>query len=110
MARRKAASAELALAAAGFDGDDPSWRLARMLCALRHWADRQGITYAGADVTANRHYLADVATADQCRSDGLTYDGWERIHDDNKAEGRPIGAQWSKEGVDYSNGYKVRHR
>lgn len=38
------------------------------------------------------------------------YDGWERIHDDNKAEGRPTGGQWSKEGVRYVNGRKVYER
>lgn len=49
--------------------------------------------------------LAAFDPVEQC--DSLTYSGWDRIHDDNKSEGRPIGNQWTSEGVDYSTGLKV---
>lgn len=35
------------------------------------------------------------------------YTGWDRRHDDNKAEGRPVGNQWSDDGVYYVQGVKM---
>lgn len=35
------------------------------------------------------------------------YTGYDRIHNDNRAEGRPTGKQWTSKGHDYSRGYKV---
>lgn len=49
----------------------------------------------------------DIVSDDDDEEEGLTYSGWDARHDSNRAEGRPIGNQWSDDGVDYSNGFKV---
>ena len=113
MAKRKIALAKKALSAAfgDFDtmpDDQRGWAVQRLLCGLRHLATAEGLSYLKLDAGALRHQLQDVCAADNCKPD-MHYSGWDRRHDDNKAEGRPVGNQWSAEGVDYSLGFKV-HR
>lgn len=90
------------------DGDKADL-LATVLQCLRHWADAQGITYAGGEAESFRRYMRDLA--EDSDNDGLAhsarYTGWDRCHDDNKAEGRPIGNQWADSNVEYRNGIKV---
>lgn len=114
MARRKANHAKRAIEAVEgqwdtLSAEDKGWAIQRLLCALRHLADDEKLHFAKLDLGASRHHLQDVNTADGCKAD-LTYSGWDQRHDDNKAEGRPIGGQWSSKGVDYSLGFKVHRR
>jgi hypothetical protein len=111
MARKKVSRAARMLEVFGrevTDADD----LAEVLCCLQHWADANRISYSLAEAGRYRVYQGDMA-GESAEPLGFahssTYSGWDRIHDDNKAEGRPVGNQWSDAGVDYSNGYKV-HR
>lgn len=89
---------------------DPSESVARALCALRHWSDAHGISYLGASIEADKRYQNDL-NGESSGTVGLAhsrrYTGWDRIHDDNKAEGRPVGEQWSDDGVRYVGGVKV---
>ena len=114
MARKKVAIAKRALSAAfgDFDAmpaDQRGWAIQRLLCGLRHLASEESLSFDALDAGAARHHLQDVCAADNCKPD-LRYSGWDRRHDDNKAEGRPIGNQWSSEGSDYSLGFKVHRR
>lgn len=119
MAKRKVAAALRALDAGGYidrpareaSNEDVLWAMKQLLCGLRHMADERGMIFATADVTASRHFLADVTTGEKgCHGfpDPLRFSGWDRRHVDNQAEGRPIGGQWSDKGVHYRHGYKVR--
>lgn len=82
-----------------------------LLC-LRHWADDQGIVYAGAEARSFNQYMRDLAedSGGAGAAHSSRYTGWDRIHDDNKAEGRPVGNQWSDDGVRYVGGVKVTDR
>lgn len=111
MARRKRNAARKALEAvagpwASLTKQEREWEIQKMLCGLRHLAKDEGLIFAKMDAGAARHHLQDVCTADGCRAETV-YSGWDRRHDDNKAEGRPIGRQWNSEGADYSLGIKV---
>lgn len=88
----------------------PQEALDDALLGLRHWADSQGIIYAGAESRSFNQYMRDLAGESGGSAHSARYTGWDRIHDDNKAEGRPVGGQWSDEGVRYVGGVKVVDR
>lgn len=90
----------------------PQDTLDHILLILRHWADAQGIVYAGAEARSFNQYLRDLAddSGGAGAAHSSRYTGWDRIHDDNKAEGRPVGNQWSDDGVRYVGGVKVVDR
>ncbi len=73
--------------------------LIRMIAAGRHFADAYDINYMDCANQALKIYQGDT--------NSMKYKGWDRRHDDNKAEGRPVGNQWSDDGVYYVQGVKM---
>lgn len=107
MARKKVKLAQSAIAAVGLSECDEGEAVARLMTALRHFCDAtEGLNWHLCTLAAERRYNADVASADGCAPVG-GYDGWNRIHDDNKAEGRPIGDQWDSSRFYYRGGIKI---
>ncbi|MGQ2942947.1 MAG: hypothetical protein ACT6Q7_02980 [Blastomonas fulva] len=116
MARKKINKAMRAIEAAGyvdasFDGskEHVEEAMAKLVACLRHLSDAHGIIYWPVHNKAERLYLSDLQG--EGGDDGAThssrYTGWDRRHDDNRAEGRPNGNDWSDAGVEYQNGIKI---
>lgn len=110
MARKKVNLARTLLTSSGLlENYSKAEALNRALCALHHWADAEGVSFLGASIEADRRYQLDL-NGEGGGSHGLAhstrYTGWDRRHDDNKAEGRPTGKQWSDDGVHYVDGIK----
>lgn len=119
MARKKINKAMRAIEAAGYvDGDfdgspeHVAEAMIKLVSCLRHLADAHGLQYWTLHNKAERLYLSDLQG--EGSDGGLThssrYTGWDRRHDDNRAEGRPNGADWSDASVRYENGIKVYRR
>lgn len=68
-------------------------------CGARGGCEKHGITRSGIDMRS-RVEPTPILPFER-------YRGWDRIHDDNKAEGRPVGGQWSDHSVHYVNGVKT---
>lgn len=78
----------------------------RLLCGLQHLCDQTpGVIFHAAAAAARLTYDRDKNSAGGGES--MKYRGYDRIHDDNKAEGRPVGNQWTDADHYYENGIKI---
>lgn len=113
MAKKKVRAARLAIDAAGYGAEDDADATMRLLVALRHYCDSAGVTFARCEAEAYRIYMSDIRGADEAphsAANSPRYSGWDRRHDDNMAEGRPVGNQWDDTNFFYQGGVKMPRR
>src|SRR5690349_10727960 len=97
METAKVKLAQHIVASSGFQGSLDE-QITKIICVLRHLCDEHGVIYSGCEARAAGKYFRDLdeeSTEPTGASQSLHYTGWDCIHDNNKAECRPIGGQWS---------------
>lgn len=113
MARKKVNRAWRAMEAfcpdwSSLPASDQQEEMRRLLCALAHLARTVPVpSFVDLFFDAHADFGKDENSARASGGESMKYDGYNRIHDDNKAEGRPIGKQWTDEDHYYRGGIKI---
>jgi len=69
-----------------------------LLIAARRKCDNYGVIYAGVEGEASRRYMEILASESGVGGPAYSaeYTGWDRIHDENREQGRPNGGDWDE--------------
>ena len=87
---------------------DQQEEMRRLICALGHLSRTVPVkSFVDLCLDGNLDFNKDENSARGGHGESMKYDGYNRIHDDNKAEGRPIGNQWTNDDHYYKGGIKT---